>query len=215
MGALELRGIPNPVRAHVVLGSTGVRGRLDSSAGGPALMIGRQQELTSLDAVLAADAARPGTGRADLGRRGHRQIQVGAPIHGVGDERRRRTCLRMVLFARSIRARPSIRSSTASEHHLGAERGAPRDRIGPRISDTPRGIRTRLPRRSRIWQTRRTSSSRWCLRALLPARRPCGKHRRFAVLAHELVMRSRAGTGASSTNRDGVGRPALGRPVDA
>ena len=99
MGALELKGIPSPVRAHMVLASTGVRERLHSSAGGPAPMIGRQQELTSLDEYLAADAVRPGTGRADLGRCGYRQVQAGAPLQGAGDVRRRRTCVRVVLLS--------------------------------------------------------------------------------------------------------------------
>jgi hypothetical protein len=134
MGLVDLKGIPTPVRAHVVLESTGVRGRLDASAGRPALMIGRQQELTSLGEYWQQT------------RLGRGQVVLISGDAGIGKSRLVRRFTESVTGADAARAfewccspfhtstpfHPIVDSLV---HHLGAERGAPRDQIGPRIRE--------------------------------------------------------------------------------
>jgi class 3 adenylate cyclase len=132
MGALQLKGIPDPVRAHVVVESTDVRGRLDASLEYAAPLIGRERELTGL------------RGYWQQAQRGQGQVVLISGDAGIGKSRLVRRFTELVTdgddgrafewrcspFHTSTPFHPIVDSL---EQHLGLERGTSRDQIGSRI----------------------------------------------------------------------------------
>jgi len=132
LGAPPLKGIEEPIRACVVLESTGVRSRLDTDPSYVAPLIGRERELTELRGYW--QQARSGSGQVALisGEAGLGKSRLVRRFMGqvadAGDGRAFEW--RCSPFHTSTPFHPIVESL---EHYLGIERGAPREHIGPRI----------------------------------------------------------------------------------
>jgi class 3 adenylate cyclase/tetratricopeptide (TPR) repeat protein len=129
LGLLHLKGIEEPVRAFVVVGSTGRRTRVDPH---PGPLVGRERELAELETQW--QQARLGRGR----------VVLVSGEAGIGKSRLVRHFVESLKGSGRVfewRCSPFHTSTPLHplverlRHHLGIERSGLSDSIGPRIRD--------------------------------------------------------------------------------
>ena len=74
LGAKELKGIAEPVRAWAALRPSAVESRFEALRTATTPLVGRDEEIDAADAALGAGESGRRPGRADLGRARHRQV---------------------------------------------------------------------------------------------------------------------------------------------